>query len=429
MSRVLTQSSDSGSETPLSKKGLVLPSLGRERDMTRKTYNVLMIAPTSFFADYGCHVRILEEALILRQMGNRVTICTYHNGRDIADLDIRRTMPIPWRTDYEVGSSRHKLGFDALLLLKALSVAIRVRPHIVHGHIHEGALIGYIVSKLLGVPLVFDFQGSMTSEMIDHHFLNPKGPFYRPARWLEQRIVRLPSAIITSSRHAAGLLTNDFHCPSDRITAIPDCVNADFFAPGQSKQTSGALKATLGIPPQRQVVVYLGLLAEWQGTGLLLQAAARLISRRPDVHFLIMGFPAVGTYRWQARKLGLDSHVTFTGKIPYERAPDFLALGDVAVAPKISTTEGSGKLLNYMAMGLPIAAFDMPVSREYLNHLGVYARLGDAASLAEALETLLADREHAQALGQELRQRAIERYSWTAAGAKIMDLYDRVYEQ
>lgn len=397
--------------------------------MARKTYNVLMIAPTSFFADYGCHVRILEEAMILRQMGNRVTICTYHNGRDIADLDIRRTMPIPWRTDYEVGSSRHKLGFDALLLLKALSVAIRVRPHIVHGHIHEGALIGYIVSKLLGVPLVFDFQGSMTSEMIDHHFLNPKGPFYRPARWLEQRIVRLPSAIITSSRHAAGLLTNDFHCPSDKITAIPDCVNADFFAPGQSKQTSSALKATLGIPPQRQVVVYLGLLAEWQGTGLLLQAAARLISRRPDVHFLIMGFPAVGTYRWQARKLGLDSHVTFTGKIPYEQAPRFLALGDVAVAPKISTTEGSGKLLNYMAMGLPTVAFDMPVSREYLDHLGVYARLGDAASLAEALETLLADREHAQALGQELRQRAVERYSWTAAGAKIMDLYDRVYER
>ena len=403
--------------------------LKRRRDMARKTYSVLMIAPTSFFADYGCHVRILEEALILRQMGNRVTICTYHNGRDVADLDIRRTMPILWRTGYEVGSSRHKMGFDVLLSLKALSVALRVRPDIIHGHIHEGALIGYTVSKLLGVPLVFDFQGSMTSEMIDHGFLNPEGSFYRPARWLEQQIVKLPSAIITSSQHAAELLTNDFHCPSDKIAAIPDCVNADFFAPGQSKQTSNALKATLGIPPERQVVVYLGLLAEWQGTGLLLQAAAQLISRRPNVHFLIMGFPAVETYRQQARKLGLDNHVTFTGKIPYEQAPSFLTLGDVAVAPKISTTEGSGKLLNYMAMGLPTVAFDLPVSREYLDSLGVYARLGNAASLADALETMLVDRERADALGQNLRQRAIERYSWTAAGEKIMDVYDRVYER
>jgi len=401
----------------------------RRRDTARKTYSVLMIAPTSFFADYGCHVRILEEALILRQMGNRVTICAYHNGRDVADLDIRRTMPIPWRTGYEVGSSRHKIGFDVLLSLKALSVGLQVRPNIIHGHIHEGALIGYTVGKLLGVPLVFDFQGSMTSEMIDHGFLNPEGSFYRPARWLEQQIVKLPSAIITSSQHAAELLTNDFHCPSGKITAIPDCVNADFFAPGQSEQTSNALKATLGIPPERQVVVYLGLLAEWQGTGLLLQAAAQLISRRPNVHFLIMGFPAVETYRQQARKLGLDNHVTFTGKIPYEQAPSFLTLGDVAVAPKISTTEGSGKLLNYMAMGLPSIAFDLPVSREYLDSLGVYARLGNAASLADALETMLVDRERADALGQNLRQRAIERYSWTAAGEKIMDMYDRVYER
>jgi glycosyltransferase involved in cell wall biosynthesis len=398
-------------------------------DRARKTYKVLMIAPTSFFADYGCHVRILEEALILRQMGNRVTICTYHNGRDVADLDIRRTVPIPWRTRYEVGASRHKIGFDVLLLLKALSVAIRAKPNIVHGHIHEGALIGYTVSKLLGVPLVFDFQGSMTSEMIDHHFLNPEGRFYGPARWLEQLIVRLPSAIITSSSHAAGLLTNDFHCPSDKITAIPDCVNADFFTPGQSEHTSAALKATLGIPPERQIVVYLGLLAEWQGTGLLLQAAAQLISRRPDVHFLIMGFPAVETYRCQAQDLGLASHVTFTGKIPYEQAPSFLALGDLAVAPKTSTTEGSGKLLNYMAMGLPTVAFDVPVSREYLDSLGVYAQAGDASRLADALETLLVHRERAQALGQNLRRRAIERYSWTAAGARIMDVYDRVHEQ
>jgi hypothetical protein len=69
-------------------------------------YRVLMIAPTSFFADYGCHVRILEEARILERLGSRVTICTYHTGRDLEGIDIRRTMSIPWRKGYEVGSSR-----------------------------------------------------------------------------------------------------------------------------------------------------------------------------------------------------------------------------------------------------------------------------------------------------------------------------------
>jgi len=418
----LTQNS-STPQTPPTPRGAVAGTRGR------KTHNVLMIAPTSFFADYGCHVRIREEALVLRQMGNRVTICTYHNGRDVAGLDIRRTLPIPWRTNYEVGSSRHKIAFDALLVWKALVVASRVRPDIIHGHLHEGALIGSVVSKLLDVPLVFDFQGSMTGEMIDHHFLDPKGTFYRPARWLEEVIVHLPAAIITSSHHAAELLKNNFHCPPDKLIAIPDCVNAGFFAPSQSQQSLLEMKSSLGIPSERRVVVYLGLLAEWQGTDLLLQAAAHLVARQPNVQFLIMGFPAVDVYRERARRLGLDNHVTFTGKIPYEQAPSFLSLGDVAVAPKTSATEGSGKLLNYMAMGLPIVSFDVPVSREYLDGLGMYARSGDASSLADALEEALADTERSQALGRQLRQRVIERYSWAAASQGIMDTYERVSRQ
>ena len=89
-----------------------------------RRYNVLMIAPTSFFADYGCHVRILEEALALRRLGHQVTIVTYYQGRPIADLEIVRTPPLPWRADYEVGSSRHKLAFDVYLAATALLTAL-----------------------------------------------------------------------------------------------------------------------------------------------------------------------------------------------------------------------------------------------------------------------------------------------------------------
>jgi glycosyltransferase involved in cell wall biosynthesis len=385
-----------------------------------------MIAPTSFFADYGCHVRILEEALILRELGNRVTICTYHNGRDIAGLDIRRTPAIPWRTGYEVGSSRHKMAFDALLGLTALGTAIQVRPDIVHGHLHEGALLGLPVSKLMGAPLVFDMQGSMTGEMVDHRFLDPEGLFYRPARWLEKQIDHLPAAIITSSHHAANLLETQFGCSTDRIHVVSDCVNPGAFEPSRDLGALMALRSQLAIPPDRQIVVYLGLLAEWQGISILLQAARRVVDHRPNTHFLIMGYPAVDVYRAKASILGLDGNVTFTGKIPYEDAPTYLSLGEVAVAPKISATEGSGKLLNYMSIGLPTVAFDITVSREYLNDLGVYASPGDQESLAQALETVLENRALAVSLGQGLRQRAIQQFSWRAAGERLMDIYEQV---
>ena len=39
-----------------------------------RRFRILMVAPTSFFADYGCHVRILEEARVLQRRGHTVTI-------------------------------------------------------------------------------------------------------------------------------------------------------------------------------------------------------------------------------------------------------------------------------------------------------------------------------------------------------------------
>lgn len=386
---------------------------------------VLMIAPTSFFADYGCHVRILEEARALQRLGHRVTIVTYRNGRDISDLDIRRTLPIPWRQNYEVGSSRHKIGFDALLGLKTLQILLSERFDVIHAHLHEGALIGLIIGRLFGLPLVFDFQGSLTEEMLDHKFLRRDGIAYTPLRRLETWIDHTAPLILTSSSNAERILIENFSCDVARIRPLPDCVDVTTFAPRtpEEREFFIAERRRLGIPEEAPVIVYLGLLAEYQGTDLLLQAMQKIQIERPETYLLLMGFPGVDLYRAMAERLGVADRVIFTGRIPYEEAPSYLKLGEIAVAPKLSLTEGAGKLLNYMALGLPTVAFDTPVAREYLGACGVYAERGNAVSLAERLIGLLDDAERRQQLGAQLQQRAIEHYDWNRAAVKIVDVY------
>ena len=390
-----------------------------------------MIAPTSFFLDYGCHVRILEEARALQRLGHQVTIITYYLGRDLPDLEIVRTRPTPWRADYEVGSSLHKIAFDIFLSWTGLKTALRRRFDLIHGHLHEGALIGYVLSQLRGMPLVADFQGSMTSEMVDHHFLDPDGPWYRWVRLLELRIAHLPDAIVTSTQMAAHLLEREFECGSRRVYPLPDCVNLDFFRPDVlASDEIAKRRAALGIPSGRPVVVYLGLLADYQGTPHIVRAAQILKQRDVDVHFLIMGFPSVSHYRRMAVDLGVSDRVTLTGKVRYEEAPAHLALGDIAIAPKLSATEGAGKILNYMAMGLPTVAFDTPVSREYLGSLGAYAtRRGDPAALADAIVQLLNASEQRAELGEKLRGRVGRHFSWDRAGRHLLKIYRTVIEQ
>lgn len=386
-----------------------------------------MVAPTSFFADYGCHVRILEEARVLQALGERVTVATYFTGRDVDGVDIRRTLPIPWRRDYAVGSSRHKIGFDALLAARVLPLAARLRPHVVHGHLHEGALIGGVLARLLRRPLVFDFQGSMASEMVDHGFLRPGSRWHAAAMAAERRINGLAHVVVASTHHGARLLREEFGVPPERVQALPDHVNVECFRPGLlTADERAAARSRLGIPPERTVVVYLGLLAAYQGTDHLLRAARRVVDVRPDVHFLIMGFPGPHVYQDTARALGLGDHTTFPGRVAYEAAPSRLALGDIAVGPKLSATEGSGKLLNYMAMGLPVVAFDTAVSREFLAENGRYAPPGDAGALAERILELAGDREEACRLGRRLRRRAEAEFGWRKAGERLLALYDGV---
>jgi glycosyltransferase involved in cell wall biosynthesis len=318
-----------------------------------------------------------------------------------------------------------------MLAIMSIGHVLRNRPDVIHGHLHEGALLGWFLSKLTGAPLVFDFQGSLTSEMLDHGFLRGEDSLaYRPLLWLETRIDRAASVLLTSSQHAANLLKREFGIPKERVYPTPDCVNTDAFSPQVlSGSEREALKRELGLPPDKQVIVYLGLLAEYQGIGLLLEAIQQLKREREGFHLLLMGYPSVEHYQVRATELGVSDAVTFTDRIPYEDAPRYLALGDLAVAPKISATEGSGKILNYMSMALPTAAFDTPVGREYLGDWGLYAQEPTAPALAALLGQMLdmpvAERAD---LGQRLRERAKALFSWERAGEQMVAVYRALIE-
>jgi glycosyltransferase involved in cell wall biosynthesis len=139
-----------------------------------------------------------------------------------------------------------------------------------------------------------------------------------------------------------------------------------------------------------------------------------------------MGYPGEDRYRAMAQRLGIAGSVTFTGRVPYERAPRYLAAGDVAVAPKLSTSEANGKLLNYMALGLPTVAFDTVVNRDILGPAGIFARMADETDLAERLLNCLADEDERSDRGAALRERAVDKFSWTEAGRRILEIYRHV---
>jgi glycosyltransferase involved in cell wall biosynthesis len=382
------------------------------------TLRVLVVAPTPFFGDRGCHVRIYEEVRGLAARGIEARVVTYPTGRDPDGVSITRARP--W-LGVEAGTLGPTWGRPLLdlSLLAACRRAVReFKPHLIHGHLHEGIAIGTMLRVCHGLPLVADLQGSLTEELADHRFIPEQGMARELASFAERWLVRRPDRIVTSSSHGAALL-RDQGVDASRIVALPDGVDVGVFRPCLP---NAALRRQLGLE-HRRVVVFLGVLTEYQGVDLLLDAVPAVVRRCPGTHFLVMGYPNEGHYRQQARARGIEQSVTFSGRVPYEEAPRWLNLGDVAVSPKRSLTEANGKLLNYMACGLPVVATDTPVNRELLGDAGVYVMVGDAAGLAERLVDMLSKPEDARALGAALRLRAERVFAWPVLIQRLEALY------
>ena len=386
----------------------------------RAALRVLMIAPTPFFGDRGCHVRIYEEIRGLRARGIDTHLITFPTGRDLPDVTISRARAWLGISARSLGPSWGRPVLDLALLAASRRVLRNFRPHLLHGHLHEGIAVGCILRRWTRAPLVADLQGSLASELADHRLIASDGLLARLVTRAERWLVGRPDRIVTSSRHGATLLLRD-GLRSDRVTAIPDGVDVDVFRP---RPPDPALLRALGLGGKR-TIVFLGVLTEYQGVDALIGAMRTVVDQRPDAHLLLMGYPNEERYRRVVRAAGLSRSITVTGRVDYERAPRHLNLGAIAVGPKRSLTEANGKLLNYMACGLPTVATDTPVNRDILGDLGVYAPVGDTRALADGLLQLLSDPPAAAARGRALRRRAEEMHAWPVLIDRLVAVYRR----
>jgi glycosyltransferase involved in cell wall biosynthesis len=356
-------------------------------------------------------MRILGEMKALEKYGYQNIIVTYHNGRDLEGLDIRRIINIPWYKKLEAGPSIHKFYIDFLLFFKAAAVYIKEKPDIIYGHLHEGAFVGGLVKYLLTfgkVPLVFDVQGSLTDELDTFDWLKGK----KVIRWFfhnfEKFICSMPDFFICSSVSNGDIIKERFKKSPDSVKVVIDGVHTDFF----DKQPKEGFKKELGIPEGKPLIIFTGALLAAKGIWNLVDAIPMVLSKRSDIHFLIVGYPVEETKK-RIKELGVQDNVHFTGMVDYFKLPEYLAISDIAVEPKMEKAgEASGKVINYMGAGLPVVCFEGKNNRRFLEDGGIYAADNKIENLAEKMVWAVENPDEAKKLGSKNKQRVEKVFSW-----------------
>ena len=292
--------------------------------------------------------------------------------------------------------------FDPRILTDLVRLGRERRARILHVHGYAAADFGRLAARRVGAALV-----------LHEHFADPRMPAYQGLA--DRMLARLTDRAIAVSGSTRDFLVRERHVPAERVRLIWNGAPLAEFA----------TRRDLGLPAGASVVGSISRLSEQKGHRYLLDAAARVLRRRKDVRFLIVGDgDQMEPLRRQADALGIASSVVFAG----HRMDVPALLGALDVFCISSTYEGTPlALFEAMAAGKAIVSTAVDGCREVLEDgvTGLLVPPRDPEALAAALSRALDDAGLRAALAKRARE-ASARYDVAACVAQMQDLYDEV---
>jgi len=176
----------------------------------------------------------------------------------------------------------------------------------------------------------------------------------------------------------------------------------------------------------RPVVLFVGRLQWTKGLQTLL-VALRILHQMKNLEsdLWVIGGGDPAPFEILAGELGLRERVQFLGKSSNEEVRARMRQADLFCFPSLLTPNWMEQygfaLVEAMAHGLPVVAFDSGSIREICDVDAVYASTGNAHSLAESIAWVLEHRAEAQERGKSLQRRALHEFDADEQGRKMLE--------
>ena len=374
---------------------------------------ILIVAPTPFFSDRGTPIRVYEHVRALRSAGHAIRAVTYGGGKDIAGIDIRR-VPTPWKGDaFFIESFWRRIVLDAFMVCVVAWNKVRYRPDLTICYLHSGFLMGYLASFFSADKIVFDCHGILANEIVDKRIVKNKLVINILKR-LEAWMYRAAKQITVPSEVVKKKITSNYVVDEKKIAVVDDGIASTILEYHRDNEVLEKLRRDLAILADHKVLIFTGFISAIAGIDMLLEAMRLLIRTDKKITLVVVGYPNEDQYKDMAEKLGIGSSVRFTGRVNYFDLPMYLDLADIAVAPRLSQAEGNSKILNYLAIGLPVVCSDIPINHELAGAFAAYPKAPTAEALSATLAEELKNLPKLRLAKQDRIRYVKERYDWGA---------------
>ena len=295
----------------------------------------------------------------------------------------------------------------------------------IHTHDLPLARVGYMISQKWQIPWILDLHENFPA-MLDATGLTKKrwgGFFFSKKLWQnhESWAVAKADRVILVVEEAMERFRR-LGIYSEKFTIISNTPRTELFQPSRGT----------GDKDRKMGMLYLGGFNKHRGLETVIRAKPALRAEIPTLHLNLVGD---GRIKKDLEKLaqdcGVESSITFSGRIPLKEVPEVISENDICLVPHYQSehtnTTIPHKLFQYMAMKKPVVVSDCNPLKRIVErgNAGVVFRSGDTESLIREVK-ILADRSIRKRVGENGYKIVMNQYNWNVDGKRLLDLYSEI---
>ena len=293
------------------------------------------------------------------------------------------------------------------------------KADIIHCHWTLAGLIGVLVGKMTGKPVVMSMHGAEIFVLGKNRILN--------------YVLKNTKVLINNSNFTQKEVLR--HYPGTRCTVISPGTNINRFKVSRDN----TLRQKLGIPENDLFVLSIGKFIPRKGFEYLIKAMDVLINEKKLSHIQLRiggrGY-LKESYLNLIDQFILHTNIQFLDYIPDDKIPYYFTEADVFVLPSIvdenGDTEGLGVvLIEANACETPVIATSVggitDVVLDGIN--GFLVEEKNAEELAEKIAILDKEEEKRKSMGISGRKMVEEKFSWKTNADKMIEEYYKILSE
>ena len=275
----------------------------------------------------------------------------------------------------------------------------------------------------------FDLRDAFTVHWLSDNTFSEVHMYYRSGLdFINWRGFKKLRGIIAATKPLQTEIMREYGVPEEKILYAPCGVNFERFGIDTPKVEA---RATLGLPQDKKIILYVGHLFPVKGVNVLFDTY-QYLAENEVIYFVGGTDEDIEQFRQKWKKAGSPQNIVIVGRKPHGDIPLWLRSADVLSIPNTAKdTAGAiesspSKLIEYMASGRPIIASDVLGITDVMDGtMGYLVEPDSAKAISVAIREIVSNPEEAARRVAHARE-ASKALGWDARAKSILAFIQRL---